>query len=154
MWRVLLTKNLALLVIVGVPTLVATAVFTLRNEAASRLMITLPGVALPMLMWLGVGNVVSVLLPVQVRSLRQRWALRRQLRSGVRWLVHLALPYGLLYVVEPLGGAPRALLRSLGGGSVTTGLRGLVLLLTGLVIWLLGTLIASAIVRRRGLQVR
>src|SRR3954447_10152491 len=90
--RLLLVKNYALLVIVGLPTLILTGVLTLRSALPHQLELTLPGVALPMLAWLGVGNVVSVLLPVAVRPLRVQWAERRNRRRTVRWLIHLAIP--------------------------------------------------------------
>ena len=63
-FRSLLIKNLTLLVVVGLPTMIATAVITVTSEADYRLAITLPGVLFPILTWLGVGNLVSVALPV------------------------------------------------------------------------------------------
>ena len=47
--RILVVKNLALLVIVGLPTLVATAVITIHDEPDYRLVLTLPGVLYPVL---------------------------------------------------------------------------------------------------------
>jgi hypothetical protein len=152
--RLLLTKNYALLVIVGLPTLLLTGALTLHSEVPHRLVLTLPGVALPMFAWLGVGNVVSVLLPVAVRSLRSRWAERRQLRRTLRWLFHLAVPYALLYAVDPVGDTPPWLVRQLPSGWRTEEVRGLVLLLTGLLIWLIGTWSAEGLVRRFGLRIR
>jgi hypothetical protein len=152
--RLLMTKNYALLVIVGLPTLILTGFLTIRSEVPHRLVLTLPGVALPMLAWLGVGNVVSVLLPVAVRTLRTRWAERRNWRSTLRWLFHLAVPYALLYAVDPVGDTPPWLVRQLPSGWRTEQVRGLVLLLTGLVIWLAGSWLAVRLVRRRGLPLR
>lgn len=77
--RILLVKILTLLVIVGLPTLIATAVVTLASEADYSLVVTLPGVAFPILSWLGVGNLVSVALPVAAIPLKERWRRRRQL---------------------------------------------------------------------------
>jgi hypothetical protein len=152
--RLLLTKNYALLVIVGLPTLLLTGALTLHSEVPHRLVLTLPGVALPMFAWLGVGNVVSVLLPVAVRSLRSRWAERRHLRRTLRWLFHLAVPYALLYAVDPVGDTPPWLVRQLPSGWRTEEIRGLALLLTGLLIWLVGTWTAERLVRRFGLRMR
>jgi hypothetical protein len=150
--RLLLTKNYALLVIVGLPTLVLTAALTVRSELPYRLVVTLPGVALPMLAWLGVGNVVSVLVPVAVRPLRARWAERCNWRTTVPWLAHLAIPYALLYAVDPVGDTAHYLLRVLPRAWRIEQVRGLVNILIGLLMWLVGTLIAGAIVRRRGLR--
>ncbi len=152
--RLLLTKNYALLVIVGLPTLVFTGVLTVTSELPHRLVLTLPGVALPMFAWLGVGNVVSVLLPVAVRPLRARWAERRNWRSTLPWLIQLGVPYLLLYAVDPVGDTPYWLVRQLPRGWRTEEVRGLALLLTGLVIWLAGSWLAGRLVRRYGLRFR
>lgn len=152
--RLLVTKNLALLVIVGLPTLLFTGVLTLHSELPHRLALTLPGVALPMFAWLGVGNVVSVLLPVAVRPLRIRWAERRNWRTTLPWLAHLSIPYALLYAVDPVGDTPDLLVRQLPRHWRTEEVRGLVLLLTGLVIWLVGSWLAGRLVRRFGLRLR
>ena len=152
--RVLLAKNGALLVIVGVPTLVLTAVMTLVQENPQRLAVTLPDVLLPIWAWLGVGNLVSVLLPVAVAPLRRRWDQRHDRRSTVRWLWHLVLPYALWYAVDPVGDAPRALLgRQLSHYLGPDG-RSALHALVGLVIWVLGTWVAAVVVRHRGLRLR
>ncbi|HJQ03108.1 MAG TPA: hypothetical protein VJ851_16045 [Jatrophihabitans sp.] len=152
--RMLLTKNCALLVIVGLPTLVLTAFLTVRSEIPYRLVLTLPGVALPIMAWLGVGNLASVLLPVATRPVRQRWQQRTQLLPTARWLVHLALPYALLYAVDPVGDAATALFRSLPAGWHTAGLHGLLLLTIGAALWAAGTWLADRLVDRRGLPLR
>jgi hypothetical protein len=154
LWRLLLTKNCALLVIVGLPTLAFTAVLTIYSESSYRLVLTLPGVALPILAWLGVGNLVSVLLPVASRPLLQRWRERRQVRSTTRWLVHLALPYALLFAVDPISDLPLVLRRHLPSAHGAPELRGLVIALTGVVIWIAGSLTAQQVVAHRGLRMR
>jgi hypothetical protein len=152
--RLLLTKNYALLVIVGLPTLLFTAALTVASELPHRMVLTLPGVALPMFAWLGVGNLASVLLPVAVRPLRTRWAERRNWRTTLPWLVHLGIPYALLYAVDPVGDTPGWLVSQLPRGWRTEEVRGLALLVTGLVIWLAGTVLAGRLVRRFGLRMR
>jgi len=152
--RLLLTKNYALMVIVGLPTLMLTAALTVRSELPHRLVLTVPGVALPILAWLGVGNLVSVLFPVAVRPLRRRWAERRNWRRTVPWLAHLAVPYLLLYAVDPVGDTPPRLVRMLPRPWQTEEVRGLALLVTGLVIWLGGTWLAVRLVGRRGIRMR
>ncbi len=152
--RVLLTKNLALLVLVGLPTMVLTAGLTVQAEGWSRLAVTLPNVALPMLAWLGVGNLVSVLLPVVTVPIRQRWQQRRHVRSTVRWLTHLALPYGLYYLVAPVGGSSRLLLGYQLAHALGPVGRGWLHAVIGALLWALGTVFAVVFVRRRGLHLR
>ena len=110
LWRILLAKNLALAVIVGVPTLAVAMGMTLWLESPARLAVTIPNVAVPIVSWLGVGNLVSVLLPVGDERLINRWRQRRDRRATARWLAHLGLPYLLYYVADPVGGVEHKLL--------------------------------------------
>ena len=107
LWRVLLVKNLALVVIVGLPTLAAAMAMTLWLETPARLAVTIPNVAVPIVSWLGVGNLVSVLFPVGEEPLIHRWEQRRDRRATTRWIFHLALPYALYYVADPTGSIER-----------------------------------------------
>jgi len=152
--RILAVKNLALLVIVGLPTLLVAAVLTVTSEDPYRLVLTLPGVAFPILTWLGVGNIVSVLLPVAVTPLRERWERRRELVATSRWLSCLGLPYVLLYAVNPVSHIPGAVFRNWPTLPRTAEYRGLVVGLTGVLLWVLGTAVALSIVRLRGLRIR
>lgn len=152
--RILLVKNLALLMIVGLPTALATVLVTVNSEDGYRLVLTIPGVAFPILTWLGVGNIVSVSMPVAVVSLRKRWQQRHQGRTTVRWLVHLALPYALLDAVEPIGDLPDAIIGHLHKLPRTAETHGLVLVLTGLALWALGSATALGIVRVHRLRIR
>jgi hypothetical protein len=104
LWRVLLVKNLALVVIVGLPTLAAAMAMTLWLETPARLAVTIPNVAVPIVAWLGVGNLVSVLLPVGDEPLIHRWEQRHDRRATLRWIAHLVLPYFLYYAIDPTGG--------------------------------------------------
>ncbi|AYF73352.1 hypothetical protein D7D52_05155 [Nocardia yunnanensis] len=155
MHRILLVKNLALLIIVGAPTLLATAAISMRTGAhpLQRTTVSVADVALPILAWLGIGNVVSTLLAVRPRALGRRWAERRQWRSTLPWVTHLALPYGLYYFVAPIDGQQRGVLGFHLGRGVSAVLRATIHLGVGLTVWLLGTLLAVAVVRRRGLRV-
>ncbi|WP_327144197.1 hypothetical protein [Nocardia sp. NBC_01327] len=149
--RILLIKNLALLAIVGLPTLALTAIFTIADQRPKSLAVTLPEVALPILAWLGIGNIVSVLLAVPPLTLAQRWRERFSWRTA-GWILHLALPYGLYYLVAPIDGTQREVLFHL-GHHVSPWLRADLHALVGLAVWVLGTVIALYIVRRRGLRV-
>ncbi len=147
--RILLVKNLALLIIVGVPTLVATAFVTIDLEAGYRLVLTLPGVLYPVLTWLGVGNLVSVLLPYWPVPLVTRWHERRRWSRTVRWLVCLGLPYALCVAVDPMSKLPRLVSRTL---RLPPGaeLHGAELLVLGLLTWSVFTAVAVAVAHRRG----
>lgn len=146
--RLLVLKNLVLIAVVGIPTLVLTAVLTLNNTESYRLAMTLPGVALPILAWLGVGNLVSVLFPVAVKPLVQRWREQHDLRATARWLFHLTLAYLLLYEVNRAGDIPRAVIRALPRHSRGPEISGLLFTVVGVAIWAAGTLAATWVARR------
>ncbi len=148
--RILVTKNLALLCIVGLPTLILTAIFTIADQSGRSLATTLPDVALPILAWLGIGNIVSALFAVPTRTLVCRWRERRT-AGTFRWLVHLALPYALYYLVAPIDGTQREVLFRL-GRHLSPHLRADLHALIGLAVWILGTAIALLVIRRRGLR--
>ena len=148
--RILLVKNLALLVIVGLPTLLATAAITVHDEPNYRLELTLPGVLYPTLVWLGVGNLVSVLLPYWPVPLVTRWHERRLWGRTVRWLCCLGLPYALCGAVDPMSRLPR-LVSALLGVPPSPQLRGTVLLVLGLAVWGLFTAASVGLAHRRGI---
>ena len=157
LWRVLLVKNLTLVVIVGLPTLAAATAMTLWLENPARLLVTIPDVAVPMVSWLGVGNLVSVLFPVGDEPLIRRWEHRRDRRATIRWIAHLVLPYVLFYVADPTGGIehnffwreiPEAIAPILGresGSVVRIGIAAAV--------WAIATAVAVLFFSGRGLQI-
>jgi len=157
LWRILLAKNIALLVIVGLPTLSAAVMLTVCTEPPTRLLVTIPNVTLPILAWLGVGNLVSVLLPVGYQPLIRRWRQRRELRRTLLWMAHLGLPYLLFYLADPIYGAPRAFVwhdlpALLGPGLGPVG-HSLTHVAAGLIAWLAGIAAAEAYVRLNGLHI-
>jgi hypothetical protein len=154
-FRVILAKNAVLLLLVGVPTLVATAILTVASNESPRLALTMVGVALPILTWLGVGNLVSVLLPVAYVPWRLRWRLRYRRGWTARWLVHLAIPYVLLYVLDPFDDSFLSAIRHLKiGGRERPDAHAAIVAVAAIAIWLGCTWVSSEIVRRRGLDVR
>ncbi|ORA15496.1 hypothetical protein [Mycobacterium arosiense] len=157
-WRILLIKNLALLAIVGLPTLAAAVALTLWRESPARLGITIPTVAVPIVSWLGVGNLISVLYPVRVEPLLRRWRQRGDLRRTRSWVLALTLPYALYYVADPMDGVEhRVLWQQLPAliwpvfGRDT---KSFVHLGVAMSVWLAGSVAAVYWVRRRGLQLR
>ena len=149
--EVLLVKNLVLLAVVGLPVLVTTGIITAYGEPEHRLELTLPGVLYPILTWLGIGNVVSVLMPYAPLPLATRWARRRSVGSTSYWVVCLALPYVLCVAVEQLKRLPRIVTTAL-GLPVSDLVRGMVLVVLGLVVWALGSATALRLTRRRGVS--
>ena len=157
-WRVLLLKNLTLLVIVGLPTLSVAMALTLWKQTPAQLGDTIPNVAVPIVSWLGVGNTISVLLPVGSEPLMQRWHDRRDWRRTGTWILALTLPYALYYVADPLGGVEhKALWTSLPaaiGPIFGRDTKSFVHLGVAMIVWAAGTLFACWWERRRGLQFR
>jgi hypothetical protein len=157
LWRVLLVKNLALVVIIGLPTLAVATAMTLWLETSARLAVTIPNVAVPIVSWLGVGNLVSVLFPVGGEPLIHRWEQRRDRRATSRWIAHLVLPYALYFVADPTGGiehnffwreVPRAIAPILGPQS-----RGFVHIGIAAAVWAITTAMAVLVFSGRGLQI-
>ena len=148
--RILLRKNLALLLAVGAPILVATALITLQTDTPDRLALTLPAVLVPILIWLGVGNAVSVAFPVAAAPLRQRWQQRRDLRTTGRWLLALAIPYLLCLAVDPMTRLPMLIMRALGPyGHLSVAVPAVVLTGCGLAMYAAATAAGLRVSRRR-----
>jgi hypothetical protein len=156
MWRILVIKNLTLIVLVGLPTLVIAMAMTLWFEHPARLTVTIPNVAVPIVSWIGVGNLVSVLMPVSAEPLVRRWRQRNDRRRIVGWLAALTLPYALYYVADPMDGVGHRFLwrqaPSLVGRVLGRDTKSFVHLGIALGVWTACTLIAVLWVRRRGLR--
>lgn len=157
-WRILLIKNLALLAIVGLPTLAAAVALTLWLETPARLGITIPSVAVPIVSWLGVGNFISVLHPVSVEPLIRRWRQRGDLRRTRSWVLALTLPYALYYVADPMNGVEHRVLWQQAPALIWPvfgrDTKSFVHLAIAASVWVAGSIAAVHWVRRRGLQIR
>jgi hypothetical protein len=162
LWRIMFIKNLALLVLVGLPTLTAAVALTLWLETPARLGLTIPTVAVPIVSWLGVGNAVSVLLPATDAPLLRRWRQRKDWRRTGIWLLTLVLPYALYYVADPIGGVEhRALWRRLPaafahvfGPVLGRDTKSFFHLGIACAVWALGTVFAAWWAGKRGLRFR
>lgn len=157
-WRILLIKDLALLAIVGLPTLVASVILTLWLYTPARLGITIPTVAVPIVSWIGVGNLISALHPVSVEPLLRRWRHRAD-RSRTRgWLAALTLPYVVYYVADPMNGVEHNLLWTRVPAMIWPvfgrDTKSFVHLGIAVAVWFAGTLGAVLWVRRRGLLIK
>jgi hypothetical protein len=158
LWRILVIKDLALLVVVGLPTLAIAVALTLSLETPARLGVTIPTVAVPIVSWLGVGNLVSVLHPVCAEPLIRRWRQRRNYGRTAGWLFAITLPYALYYVADPMNGVEHrvvwtqvpALIWPILGRDAKSFWH---LAIAG-GIWIVGTGAALLWARTRGLQIR
>jgi hypothetical protein len=157
-WRLLLIKNLALLAIVGLPTLVTAMILTLWFQTPASLAVTIPTVAVPIVSWLGVGNLFSVLHPVSVEPLIRRWRQRGDRRRTGAWILALTLPYALYYVADPMNGVEHRLLwtklPALIWPVFGRDTKSFVHLAIATTVWIAGTVAALMWVRRRGVQIR
>lgn len=157
MSRILLIKNLALLIIVGLPKLVAAMALTLWLETPERLAITILTVAVPIISWPGVGNLISVLHPVSVEPLIRRWRQRHDRRRTRGWILALTLPYALYYIADPMTGVEHrvwwtrlpALIWPVFGRDT----KSFVHVAIALGVWLGGSVAALLSVHKRGLRI-
>lgn len=151
--RLLLVKNLTLLLVVAVPLLVTCAAISLGQRRLAVLAVALPLVLFPVLTWLGVGNLLSVALPEPALPLRRRWEQRRQWRTTLRWLLVLGLPYALSLAVDPLRVVPDETVRWLRGAEHASELAtGAAVLGVGFAFYLVGTGLALLWHRARGVR--
>ncbi|OBI68136.1 hypothetical protein [Mycobacterium sp. E796] len=157
-WRVLLIKNLALLAIVGLPTLLTAMVLTLWFQTPASLAVTIPTVAVPIVSWLGVGNFFSVLHPVSVEPLLRRWRQRADRRRTGAWMLALTLPYALYYVADPMNGVEHRLLWTKVPALIWPvfgrDTKSFVHLAIAITVWMVGTVGALVWVRKRGVEIR
>lgn len=158
LWRILWLKNMALLAIVGLPTLTLAMALTLWRETPERLTVIIPTVAVPIVSWLGVGNLFSVLHPVSVEPLTRRWRQRRDNRRTRWWLAGLILPYALYYVADPMNSVehqvlwtqiPRMMWPIFGRDTKTFAHLGI-----AVAVWMGGTAAALVWACKRGLRMR
>lgn len=158
LWRMLLIKDLALLVLVGLPTLAAAAALTLWLETPERLSVTVPNVAVPILSWLGVGNFVSVLYPVSAEPLFRRWRWRHEVHGTAIWIAAVTLPYVLYFFADPMDSVEHELLWTQLPAAIGPVLgrdtKSFVHLGVALLVWVGGTVAAVLWARRCGVRFR
>jgi hypothetical protein len=135
--RILATKNLALAtVIVPVAVGVTLGAQALASRAPDLERASLADVG-AVFCWLGVGSVLSVLLPYRPLPWRARLAARR---TWLRWAVCLTTPWVVVLALEPaLSAADRAAGLTGRGGTLAL----------GLVCWAVGLVAATRLANRR-----
>lgn len=141
LWLLLLSKNATMFVLVGAAGLLLSVLFAWRAGDFSTLLKALGELATMMLIWLGVGNVLSVILPLRVEPLKMRFkdgTLRPFLFSFVTsYVIGLGVNLILTWKIW----AKQSMIAELGGAWVPV----LMLVFTALVTYLLLTVLAVSL---------
>jgi hypothetical protein len=147
--RILAIKNLALAVmLVPLAVLVSLLVRILVGRWRLILHPLLTDVG-AVFLWLGVGSVISVLLPYRPIAIRARL---KQRRTWPRWAICQAVPYAAYLALVPLMHLPYAAIyhyRLLGAYAPHYVLYSFVYLAIGLVYWIIGLVLGELYARRR-----
>ena len=149
-------KNAVQVIVVVIPMSLITFGVTWWVEGADDLPLTIPGVLYPMLLWLGIGNLLSVLAPALPAPLA--WRIGTLRRGWPGWRLHratllaYAIPY-LLYYVTAASDLPGNLnaLFSLFGSMPQKWQSGYMLLVASVMIYLILTRFSVRWHDRRGL---
>lgn len=149
-------KNLVQVMVVVIPMSLITFGVTCWVEGADDLALTVPRVLYPMLLWLGIGNLLSVLAPALPAPLA--WRIGTLRRGWPGWRLHratllaYAMPY-LLYYLTAASDLPGNLnaLFSLLGSMPQKWQSGYMLLTASAVIYLVVTWLSVRWHDRRGL---
>ncbi|MDO4630731.1 MAG: hypothetical protein Q4A82_00335 [Corynebacterium sp.] len=153
---ILLRKNLVQFLVIMLPVPILTAGGTEYLYHHSEMERTIPGVLYPMLLFLGIGNLISVLYPVAPAPVAWRLKTWRQWRLHAPMLTSYAIPYVIyaVWVYTDLPGLLNNLLFAVSSDAIVLRWeQGLVLLLVSVVLYVLLTSAAVAVFRRRGLKV-
>ncbi len=153
LWLVLLSKNVTMFVLVGAVGLILSVVLAVVAKEPSALLKAVGELVTMMLIWLGIGNVVSVLNPLRVEPLKER----RKDGTLRPFLLTFAISYvlglGVNLILTWKVWAKQAMITELGGVWVPV----LMLTISALVTYLLLTVLAVSLadqprVRRRLLR--
>ena len=141
LWHVLLSKNVTMLPLVGAVGVVLSVLLSWRAGGYGSLLKALGELVTMMLLWLGVGNVLSVVSPLRVEPLKERrhdGTLRPYLLSfAISYLVGLGVNLMLTWRVW----AKQSMIEQLGGPLVPV----LMLVASAFVTYLLLTVVAVSL---------
>ncbi|WP_420121786.1 hypothetical protein [Nakamurella sp.] len=139
LWHILLSKNLMMFLLVGAVGVVLSGLLAWKADAyGSTLAKALGQLVTMMLLWLGVGNVLSVISPLRVEPIKAR------LKDGTLkpFLLSFVVSYGIGLGVNLMltwrVWAKQSMIQELGGVTVPV----LTLVLSGLVLYMLLTVLA------------
>jgi hypothetical protein len=144
LWQLLVVKNAALTVLVAPVGFLLSALLAWRAGNLGAFFIACALVVSIILLWLGVGNVLSVLLPIRDEPLRERR------RSGTlkQFVVAFAVAYAIGYLVNFMllwrVLAARELAARLGGPAVPV----VLVVVSSAAMWLLLTVFAMALAQQ------
>lgn len=153
---VLVARNLTLLLALGGPVFLVTAVLVPISGHAGATPAAIASEILQICVWLGLSSIVAALFPVVIASPLTWWRERRDLRATAWRLFSVAVPYMLLWVLVPAQGRRSHLP---GVGSVHRRAPGVQpfahvhqavgAVATGVVVWAVCMVIGAAVVNRR-----
>lgn len=151
----ILMKNLVQTIVVVMPMVLLTIGVTWYVDGAEELFLAIPGILYPMLLWLGIGNLISVLYPVLPAPIN--WRIQSIRAGRKQWLLHApmlisyAIPYVLyaLAATTDLPGNLNALIRVV-AGTPHKWESGLILLVASIIIYWGLTWLSLRLVRDRG----
>lgn len=150
--RLLISKNLALFLIVGTLGVVLAALLAWVSGSTDTLISALGELVTMMLVWLGVGNVLSVVSPLRVEPLRARFADGTWKPFLLSFASSYAIGLGVNGVLTWKVWAKRSMAEELGGAWVPV----LGLVFSAFVLWALLTALAVSLADhprvRRGLR--
>ena len=96
--RILALKNVAVAVLLIPVALLVSVIVRVLVERWRLMPVTAAYDIAAVVLWLGIGNVLSVMLPYRPISLRARLKARK---TWKRWAVRQAMPYALYYLGQP-----------------------------------------------------
>lgn len=142
--RVLLVKNASLAVLLlalTLPISIAATAWTGRwSQLGYAALVDLHVV----LVWIGLGNIVSVLLPYRPIRLKERWRLPR---TWIRWVICLLIPYALYLIIGWLSIPVRVMAH--GTRSTHPAQYAILSAAWGVGYWIIGTLLAERLAHGR-----
>ncbi|WP_175957441.1 hypothetical protein [Schaalia sp. Marseille-Q2122] len=151
--RILLRKNAVQCVVIVLPMLVITAGWTEYLYHDSEMLRTVPGVLYPMVLFMAVGNLISVLFPVAQAPFSWHVRTWRSWRCQVPLLISYAIPWVIfaVWVYTDLPGWLNGMLMDAGSDDfVPPAENATALLVASFVIYWLVTLLSALLFRWRG----
>jgi hypothetical protein len=139
LWHVMLSKNLTMFVLVGAVGVVLSVLLAWRTGAyGTSLVKALGQLVTMMLLWLGVGNVLSVVSPLRVEPLKARFKDGTLKPFLLSFVVSYVLGLGVNLMLTWRVWAKQSMIDELGGVTLPV----LMLVLSGLLLYLLLTVLA------------